>query len=233
MQEKQYSMQEILAMSQEQLEQLDTKTLEHFDDMLEEGIRIEHVSQWALKILINALYGAIANKHFLLANPDLSAGVTSSGRFFIQLMANTIERGLKALMPEYNGDFVVYGDTDSIFFDSVINTDKGKFTIGEMFDNNTNPIERTANGHEVKQVQGLKSLTYDLKDGLRYEPIDYIMRHKVKKRMFKVKSSFGEVTVTEDHSLKILRNSEIIDVTAKDLKPGDKIIVVEQIKEIK
>lgn len=75
----------------------------------------KNIDQHALKILINALYGALANKFFLLANPDLAAAITSSGRFFIQLLANNVEDELQKLMPSKE-PYVISGDTDSIYY---------------------------------------------------------------------------------------------------------------------
>lgn len=73
--------------------------LESYIETLESAAASDHITQMTLKIQLNSLYGALANKHFTLANPDMAAAITSSGRFFIQLLANNVERELQALMP--------------------------------------------------------------------------------------------------------------------------------------
>lgn len=103
------------ALTPEYLATLDTSELEKLSEELEYLVDDFNTTQMALKILINALYGALANKHFLLANPDLAAGITSAGRFFIQLLALNLEETLQGLLP-CSKPYVVYGDTDSVYY---------------------------------------------------------------------------------------------------------------------
>lgn len=86
-----------------------------FIDILEESGTHDFIVQMTLKILINSLYGACASRHFLLANPDMAAAITSSGRFFIQLTANNVERRLQELLPS-DEPYVISGDTDSFYY---------------------------------------------------------------------------------------------------------------------
>lgn len=95
--------------------------LEYYIETLESAAAGDHITQLTLKILINSLYGALGNKHFILANPDMAAAVTSSGRFFIQLVANNVERELQALLPSEE-PYVIYGDTDSLSSVAILNT---------------------------------------------------------------------------------------------------------------
>lgn len=92
-----------------------------FIDILENSSVQDYIIQLTLKILINSLYGALAARHFILANPDMAAAVTSSGRFFIQLVANNVERELQALLPSEE-PYVIYGDTDSLSSVAILNT---------------------------------------------------------------------------------------------------------------
>ena len=54
--------------------------------------------------------------------------------------------------------------------------------------------------------------------------ITYIKKHKVCKRMFRIKVWNDYVDVTEDHSIMIIRNGILQSIKAKDLINGDKII---------
>lgn len=97
------------------LKTLSREQLEEIKRELEEVKDSKNIEQHALKILINALYGAQANKYFVLANPDLAAGITSTGRFFIRLCALRVEQRLQELIPSQK-PYVVAGDTDSFYY---------------------------------------------------------------------------------------------------------------------
>lgn len=200
--------------------------LEYYIEVLESASVSDHITQLTLKILINSLYGALANAHFILANPDMAAAVTSSGRFFIQLVANNVERELQALLPS-DEPYVIYGDTDSAVSSTILRINSEDITIGELFDSiDIDPII-TSSGAEVKRVAGKHSLTYTLSRGVHYQPVDYVMRHKVKKRMYRITSGDKSVEITCDHSLKVMRDNELIDVKPSDLQKGDKIVRVQ------
>ena len=51
------------------------------------------------------------------------------------------------------------------------------------------------------------------------------MKHKVKKKLYKIKVNGKEIICTEDHSVIIKRNGKFLDIKPKDIKVGDKIIV--------
>lgn len=197
--------------------------LESYIETLESAAGGDFITQMTLKILINSLYGAISNKFFLLANPDMAAAITSSGRFFIQLLANNVERRLQALMPS-DEPYVLSGDTDSVVSTTVLRINNKEITIGDLFDTTDSPVIVTPSGNEVKRVVGKHSLTYTPEKGAHYQLVDYVMRHKVKKRMYRITSGEKSVEVTCDHSLKVMRNNELIDVKPSELQKGDKIV---------
>ena len=71
--------------------------------------------QMTKKILINSLYGALANKGFSLFNEKIAQAITGNGRFFIQLSANNIEKKLQSILPSEK-PYIIYGDTDSNYY---------------------------------------------------------------------------------------------------------------------
>jgi len=71
--------------------------------------------QMALKISMNSLYGALANTYFLLFNRDVAASITGNGRIFIQGLATYINGKLQKVL-QTKANFVIYGDTDSVYF---------------------------------------------------------------------------------------------------------------------
>lgn len=74
-----------------------------------------HINQLTKKILINSLYGATANAFFPLYNLGYASGITCNGRYFIQKTANYIEDKLQEILP-WNQKYVIYGDTDSVYY---------------------------------------------------------------------------------------------------------------------
>lgn len=123
--------------------------LEYYIETLESAAAGDHITQLTLKILINSLYGALGNRHFLLANPDMAAAITSSGRFFIQLVADNVERRLQELLPS-DEPYVKAGDTDSFYY-SIANIVKRKF--GEDASASTPGIIDWVDSFEKKVVQ--------------------------------------------------------------------------------
>lgn len=81
----------------------DNKTIEMLD-----------VKQHAYKILLNSLYGAQANKHFMFYNPDIAEAITTFGQFFIQCIGDKVGDKLDKLAGV--GGSLVYVDTDSNYF---------------------------------------------------------------------------------------------------------------------
>ena len=123
--------------------------LEYYIEVLESAFVSDHITQLTLKILINSLYGALANAHFILANPDMAAAITSSGRFFIQLVANNVERELQALLPSEK-PYIISGDTDSFYY-TIQNIVSRKF--GENASASTPGIVDWVDSFEKKVIQ--------------------------------------------------------------------------------
>ena len=76
---------------------------------------LKNTGQLVDKLLINALYGALALKHFPLFNESLAAAITGNGRYYIRLMAETIEETLQKLQNDTK-PYWIYSDTDSAYF---------------------------------------------------------------------------------------------------------------------
>jgi DNA polymerase elongation subunit (family B) len=70
--------------------------------------------QMAIKILLNSLYGALANKHFLYFRPSLAEGVTLTGQKAIKWAQETMNSELRKLLKS-DKDYVIAIDTDSLY----------------------------------------------------------------------------------------------------------------------
>ncbi|MFA7407649.1 MAG: DNA polymerase domain-containing protein [Anaerolineaceae bacterium] len=74
-----------------------------------------HNIQMALKIKMNALYGATANKHFQYFIHAMAEAITLSGQLSNRWAAKTINEYLNGVLDTKNKDYIFYGDTDSLF----------------------------------------------------------------------------------------------------------------------
>ena len=102
-----YKREDLEKLSDEQLKRL----LHDVNDKADELFTLQQTN----KILINGLYGAQGNKNFILFNEKIAQAITGNGRYFIQLIANNINRILsEKLGKEY--EFVNMGDTDSVYY---------------------------------------------------------------------------------------------------------------------
>lgn len=102
----QYTEQELRNLSIQELKQL-LKDSEYKESLY-------NTRQLTEKVLINGLYGAMANRYFPLFNEDMAAAITGNGRYFIQKLAIYIEEALQKLIPSEK-PYVVGGDTDSLY----------------------------------------------------------------------------------------------------------------------
>lgn len=129
----------------------------------------------------------------------------------------------------------VMGDTDSVSGDSKIYFDNIKTNIENVWDcvsaSKTSHLKKTENGSEIIDIRhsGITTPAYNTKTNVvENSPINYIMRHKVSKGQYVIKSKDGKsVRVTEDHSCMVCRNGEVIEVKASEINPlTDKLVVL-------
>ena len=184
--------------------------------------------QLAMKILINSLYGALAEKSFRFYDVRLAEAITSTGQVMIKYSGRILNEHVSKIIGKCV-DVIAGGDTDSPRYDTIIKTDKGDIQIGEMFDQSNEIIEVRPNGGILKKVEGLKSLTYDKeKEELTFKSIKYVYKRSVKKELFEIEVGRNKVVVTKDHSLIVERNGEVIPVKPKDVLATDLLIYVEE-----
>ena len=112
-------------------------------------------------------------------------------------------------------------------FNTILKTSIGDISIGDLYDQYTDEtLELKTNKDSVRTLTKLiKSASFD-GDKVVYNDIKYIMKHKVKKRMFRIKSKDNYVDVTEDHSVIINRNDKVMSIKPIDIIKGDKIIEI-------
>ncbi len=77
--------------------------------------KIFDVQQMARKILINSLYGALGNEYFRFYDLRNAEAVTAYGQLSIKWVARDVNIWLNKMCKTTDKDYVIYGDTDSIY----------------------------------------------------------------------------------------------------------------------
>jgi hypothetical protein len=132
----------------------------------------------------------------------------------------------------YKGDnpILIYGDTDSCDKNTIIRTNKGEITIENFYNENikNGSAGNTLKGHESVNTDD-KILNYDDKKGLYYAPVKRIIRHKVSKPKWRLKTKSGkEILVTNDHSMIVFRNGKKLEIKPSNILKTDKILVIKK-----
>jgi hypothetical protein len=111
-------------------------------------------------------------------------------------------------------------DTDSVVGSTLIYVDGKKTTIADYHESLTCVTIRD-NG-DVRQGVGY---SYGF-DGVSVvsKPILYSMKHKVKKKQYRIKTETSSVVVTEDHSIMIMRDGNLIEAKPNELLDTDRIV---------
>ena len=114
--------------------------------------------------MLNGSYGAFCTPYFILFNEHVAGTITAQGRTLTQTMHKVNEdywynqwhldtelhekMNLKNVTPiEKKEEVSIYADTDSIFFQSIVNTNIGEFTIEDWYNKN---IENGSAGETIK-----------------------------------------------------------------------------------
>lgn len=131
-----------------------------------------------------------------------------------------------------NQSLTVAGDTDTCSKDTKFFVDENETTMEDFFTKakyeNGDMVIKLTNGSEVVPVHNHNTLTYQDHDYKTSErPINYIMRHKITKDKFRLKTKSGKVLiVTGDHSIMVIRNNELVSLPAREIVKTDKIITL-------
>jgi hypothetical protein len=167
-------------------------------------------------------------------------GITTEAAKLVRISGGKVTETKPLIGPEFaylNGDtesMTVAGDTDSVVGETIVNYDDHLLKrIADLFTDlkyeNNDMVLRLENGTEL--VPGGKHTIKTLKDNeIVYRPLKYVMRHKVTKKLYKIKSASGkEIIITGDHSVMVERNGEIMSIPATSInKTTDKLIIDEQ-----
>ena len=222
---------DVLNCSREDLEKLSDSELEKLLKYTQDKGNEYYILQIALKTLINSLYGALGNKAFILINEKIAQAITGNGRYFIKSFGRRIEKYLQSLK-KWNKPYYIYSDTDSCVGDTLISTSLGKIKIEDLFEK-SGEIVKNENGSFVKRLDEkilAKSMNSNFE--IQDKKIIYVMKHKVNKRMFKISTDNRSVIITEDHSVMINRNNNLISVKPTEILKSDELILESKQKDL-
>nr|QMP82899.1 MAG: DNA polymerase [Caudoviricetes sp.] len=181
------------------------------------------------KLCLNSLYGCLGSRYFRFFELRMAEAITLEGQFANRWTANHINKYFNEVL-KTNKDFVIFMDTDSCFGDSLIYVNGEKIKIEDYYEKVskiTNSLYYDPFNQNFVYPSNDITLSVNKKTKqVEEKQINYVMKHKVKKRMFKITVKGKEVCVTEDHSIMIERNNRIISVKPPEIKSGDKIILL-------
>jgi len=126
-----------------------------------------------------------------------------------------------------NDEVLLYADTDSCVGSTKISINNKHISIEDFYEQSDGRVEKKSKENFVKYLNS-KYITPSLSKKLDIENNDviYIMKHLVKKRMFKIIVDRNEVIITEDHSIMVLRNSKLIKIKPDKVQKNDRIITI-------
>jgi len=155
----------------------------------------------------------------------LGQSTTLSGRTITKHMAAKTNEMIDGNYDHY-GKSIVYGDTDSEISNTKHFTNFGEKTIESIF---TDCKEFWTDGDkEYAYDPELMVMSYDEEIDEPYlGHTEYIYRHKVSKDLYEIEDELGNViTVTEDHSVMVERNGQLIDAKPADILESDILISI-------
>jgi DNA polymerase elongation subunit (family B) len=198
----------------------------------------------AIKIFINSAYGAVGSPWFECYNVALAEAVTLQGQNMIKFANNFLDDyflniwhldkklhealGLTYVNKLQVKTIVIYNDTDSVAKDTIIKTSSGDKTIELFYNENikNGSAGNTLSGHE-SVITSDKVLNWNEEKQSYYAPVKRIIRHKVSKNKWKLKTKSGkEIIVTNDHSMIVFREGKKIEVKPSEIKKSDKILCI-------
>jgi intein/homing endonuclease len=130
----------------------------------------------------------------------------------------------KVLKSSNNIDYIIAGD--SVTGETKIVVNGKSISIEDYYnENNSFVYKDDYNKSYVKPVKSDITATVNMKSKeIEDKKILHIMKHKVKKEIFKITVGDDSVIVTEDHSIIVLRNNRLMSVKPKELSDSDEII---------
>lgn len=203
----------------------------------------------SLKLVLNQEYGAISNQYYLMFNNNVAGSITYCGRELIQKMGlynnkywyNMWHKDTYLHKKLYIKNVSqidekqavgIYSDTDSVDSKTKIhilsNNINKTLTIEDWYNESiqNGSAGNTIIGHESVNTND-KILNYNDNGTLEYHNVGRIIRHKVTKPKWKIKTKSGkEIYITNDHSMIVFRDGIKNEVKPCEILKSDKILTI-------
>lgn len=181
--------------------------------------------QLVKKISLNSAYGALLNAGSRFFDQRLGQSTTLTGRTITRHMASKTNELITGEYDHY-GASIIYGDTDSFLPSTTVITSAGEKTVGDLF----NDSEEFWNDGEKEYAYDPELMVMSYDNDIK-EPYmghtEYIYRHKVTKDLYEIEDANGNlIVVTEDHSIMVERDGELIDVRPMEILETDVLISI-------
>ena len=149
----------------------------------------------------------------------------------IRFIGNRLNTFLNEKFRTEGVDYVVASDTDSVVGDTVIKTSRGDVEIQELWDQTDTSVIVRGPDNFIKSVSDMHASAVDVNGEHVCRPVNYIMKHRVAKRMYKINvtcadGSVRSVTCTCDHSLVVVRDGVQVTIKPSELQSGDLFLVL-------
>lgn len=218
-------------LSVEELNNLSDDALINLYNLYSSQAIIQKNIEQAIKILINSLYGYLGSPYSRFFNVFIAEAITLTGQTIIQTSAKAINDDLIKITG-ITKDRIVGVDTDSTPYDTLVYINNKEVMIGDYY-NYISDDNIVDNSKEIKKVTNNDvSLSFN-GTNIENKKVTYVMRHKVKKKLYKITVGDRSVTVTEDHSVIVLDdNNNMLSIKPKDMD-NTKHRIIKIIKDIK
>jgi hypothetical protein len=154
----------------------------------------------------------------------MAEAITLSGQMIIKKSGKETNDYVNRLLKNKDyKNYLVYTDTDSVVGDTEIYSNGEKKTIEAFYDSITTDERILGEDNFIKSVHGYDTLSV-FDSEVVATPIVYVMKHKVKKKLYKLSIGNKSVVITEDHSLVVMRSGELISIKPKDIDPADELL---------
>lgn len=202
----------------------------------------------SIKLIINSIYGAFANEYFHFYNIAIAETVTLQGQDAIKFTEKMVEKYfheyfhrdrplLRELgvpdeveVPPIKGTIWKYTDTDSIPYNSIIDTEEKLIQIGDLYEQELQKnglSDSTSLGHESTNTD-VKVLNW-VNGKPKYSSVKRLIRHKVTKPKWRITTESGKtIEMTEDHSAIVFRDGHKLSVRPSEILSTDKILTIQR-----
>ncbi|MBU4456457.1 MAG: hypothetical protein KKA65_03060, partial [Nanoarchaeota archaeon] len=187
------------------------------------------LARYAIKILMNSFFGVLASPNCRFFNMKVANAITHFGQHLNKLTTKIIEK---------KGYEVIYGDSvKGNRFITLLNPN-GLIEIIKIEDffNKFSQNHFKLRGKDFTSPQGYKALTLNPKTHKsEFKKIKRIIKHKVKKDVYRIIQKFGETEVTSDHSLICWDKGKLRTIKPKEVHKYQmaSIMAIPKLKQVK